>query len=128
MVGKKLSEKSEKNVFYIHTNIVTKYGGKKTRETIFQKHKNNATKKCGEKKSEKVRKSVFYIRTNTVIKNGWKKKLAKQFFQKHKNSATRKCWQKNRQKSAKKRFLYSHEYRTKKMGEKTRETIFPETQ
>ena len=27
-------------------------------------------------------------------------------------------------KSAKKRFLYSHEYRDLKMGEKTRETIF----
>ena len=32
-------------------------------------------------------------------------------------------------KSAKKRFLYSHEYRDQKMGgEKMRETIFPETQ
>jgi len=30
-------------------------------------------------------------------------------------------------KSAKKRFLYSHEYRDQKMGGKMRETIFPET-
>ena len=27
MLGKKSSEKSAKNFFYIHTNIVTKYGG-----------------------------------------------------------------------------------------------------
>ena len=36
MFGKKSSEKSEKNgVFCIHTNIVTKKWGGKTRETIF---------------------------------------------------------------------------------------------
>ena len=40
----KIVGKSVKNVFYIHTNIVTKYVGK-TRETIFQKHKNSAIKK-----------------------------------------------------------------------------------
>ena len=33
--GKKSSEKSAKYVFYIHTNIVTKKWGKKTRETVF---------------------------------------------------------------------------------------------
>ena len=41
-------KKVRKMFFYIHTNIVTKYGGK-TRETIFQKHKNSAIKKCREK-------------------------------------------------------------------------------
>ena len=36
MLGKKLSEKTAKNVFYIHTNTVTKkWGGGKKRETIF---------------------------------------------------------------------------------------------
>ena len=34
---------------------------------------------------------------------------------------------KSSEKSAKKVFLYSHEYRELKMGENTRETIFPET-
>ena len=34
---------------------------------------------------------------------------------------------KSSEKSAKNVFLYSHEYRDQKMGEKTRETIFPET-
>ena len=35
MLGKKSAEKSEKNVFYIHTNIISKKWGEKTRETIF---------------------------------------------------------------------------------------------
>ena len=35
---------------------------------------------------------------------------------------------KSSQKSAKNRFLYSREYRDQKMGGKTRETIYPETQ
>jgi len=34
-LGKKSSEKSEKTFFYIHTNIVTKKWGGKTRETFF---------------------------------------------------------------------------------------------
>ena len=39
----------------------------------------------------------------------------------------KKCWEKNRLKKVQNTFLYSHEYRDKKWGEKTRETIFPET-
>ena len=54
-------------------------------------------------------------------------KRAKQFFWKHTNSRAKNVEKKSSEKSAKKRFLYSHEYRVKKMGEK-RETIFPETQ
>ena len=34
--GKNRWKKVRKHVFYIHTNIVTKNGGKTTRETIFQ--------------------------------------------------------------------------------------------
>jgi len=55
-------------------------------------------------------------------------KLAKQIFQKQTNRASKKCWKKLSQKSANKRFFYSHEYRVQEMGEKTRETIFPNTQ
>ena len=55
-------------------------------------------------------------------------KRAKIFFQKHKNSASKKCWGKIVGKMCEKRFLYSHEYCDQKMmGNKTRETIFPET-
>jgi len=41
------------------------------------------------------------------------------------NSASKKCWEKTPQKIPKERFLYSHEYRDQKWGEKTRKTIFP---
>ena len=45
------------------------------------------------------------------------KKRAKQFFQKHTNSTCKKCWGKNRRKKVRKTFfLYSHEYRDRKMG------------
>ena len=68
MVGKKSSEKSAKKVFlYSHEYRDQKMGGK-TRETIFQKHKNSAIKKCWEKNCRKCAKNVFYIHTNIVIK------------------------------------------------------------
>ena len=58
----------------------------------------------------------------------WGEKHAKQYFQKHTNSASKKVKEKIVSKKAKTRFLYSYEYRDQKMGgEKTRETIFPET-
>ena len=79
----------------------------------------------GKNRRKKVRKPVFYIRKNIVTKK-WGKKREKQFFQKHTNSASKK-WEKIVVKIAKKVLLYSHEYRAKKRGQKSRETIFPET-
>jgi len=55
------------------------------------------------------------------------KKTRETNFPKHKNSARKKSGKKLSEKSAKKRFLFSYEYREQKMGEKTRETIFPGT-
>jgi len=62
-VGKKSSKKCEKNVFYIHTNMVTKKGGK-TRETIFPENQQivrakNVWKKIVAKNCEKT----FFIFT-----------------------------------------------------------------
>ena len=69
MLGKKLSEKSAKNVFLYSHEYRYKIWGGKTRETIFQKHKNSAIKKCWEKnRRKKVRKTFFYIHTNIVTK------------------------------------------------------------
>jgi len=48
MFGKKLRNNGQ-NVFYIHTNIVTKKRGEKTSETIFQKVTNSAFKNVGNK-------------------------------------------------------------------------------
>jgi len=52
-----------------------------------------------------------------ITKNAGKKR-AKQFFQKRTNSASKKCGKNDLRKKAKKRFLYSHEYRDQKSGEK----------
>jgi len=89
---------------------------------------NSASKNCwGKNCRKKVRKTFFYIHTNIVTKK-WGKKLAKQCFQKHTNSGSKKVWKKIVGKKCEKRFLYSHEYCDQKMtGNKTRETIFPET-
>jgi len=93
---KNRSEKLRKNVFYMHTNIVTKKWGEKRAKQFFQKHTNSACKKCLEKiiakkceivraknvrkkTSQKLRKNFFYIHTSIVTKKWWKKR-AKQFF------------------------------------------------
>jgi len=76
MLGKKTSERSEKNVFlYSHEYRYQKMGGKKRAKQFFQKHKNSASKKCwGKNRRKEVRKTFFYIHTNIVTKNGREKK------------------------------------------------------
>ena len=91
MLRKKSSEKSEKNVLYIHTNIVTKKWGGKRAKQFFQKHKNSAIKKCMEKIAGKSAKKVF-LYSYDYRDQKWGEKRAKQFFQKHKISASKKCW------------------------------------
>ena len=70
MFGKKSSEKSEKNGFFILHKYRYQKMGEKMREKFFQKHKISAIKKCLEKnRRKKVRKTFFYIHTNIVTKN-----------------------------------------------------------
>ena len=61
MLGKKSSEKSEKNVFlYSHEYRYQKMGTTKRAKQFFQKHINSASKKFWEKnRREKVRKMFF---------------------------------------------------------------------
>ena len=72
MLGNKSSEKSAKNGFYIHTNIVTKKWGEQnarnnfSRNTLIARTKNVGKKIVG-KKCEKL---LFYIHTNIVTKYG----------------------------------------------------------
>ena len=57
------------------------------------------------------------------------KKRSKQFFQKHIISASKKCLGKNRRKKVRKTFfIFTQKSLPTNGGEKTRETIFPETQ
>ena len=75
---------------------------------------------------KKGEKTFLYSRKYRDTKKVWEKR-AKQVFQKHPNSACKKCWEKNLRNKGQKRFLYSNGYRDQKMGEKTHETICPET-
>ena len=61
MLGKKSSERSEKNVFfYSHEYRDQKMGGKNRAKQFFQKHTNSASKKCwGKNRRKKVRKTFF---------------------------------------------------------------------
>ena len=70
MLGKKSSEKSEKNVFiYSQEYRYQKMEATKRAKQFFQKHTNSASKKCWEKnRRKKVRKTYFYIHTNIVTK------------------------------------------------------------
>jgi len=52
-----------KNVFYIHTDIVTKKWGKKRTKQFFLKQTNSAAKIVGEKSSGKSAKKKFFIFT-----------------------------------------------------------------
>ena len=89
MLGKKSSEKSVKNIFLYSHKYRYKICGGKTRETIFQKHKNSAIKKCwGKNSSEKSAKNVFLYSHEYRDQKMWGKKRAKQFFQKHTNRAS----------------------------------------
>ena len=65
MFGKKLSEKSAKNVsLYSHEYRYQKMGGGKKRvKQFFQKHKNSAIKKCWGKNRRKKCEEGFFIFT-----------------------------------------------------------------
>ena len=66
-------EKVRKHVFYKHMNIVTKNGGKKTREKKFSRNTRIWRAKNDKKnRLEKVRKHVFSKHINNVTKNGGK--------------------------------------------------------
>jgi len=107
-VGEKnCRKKLRKTFFYIHTNIVTKKWGEKTRETIFSETHEECEKKCLEKIFGKVRKKFFYIHTN-IVKKKWGTKRAKQFFRNTLIVRAKNVGKKSSEKSAKNVFLYSH--------------------
>ena len=74
------------------------------------------------------RKTFFYIHTNIVTKKWGEQNEQNNFSRYTRIVRAKNVGKKSSEKSAKNVFLYSHEYRDQKMGGKTRETIFPETQ
>ena len=80
MLWKKIVGKKCEKCFFIFTQILLQNMGGKTRETIFQKHKNSAIKKCREKiVGKKCEKQFFYIHTNIVTKK-WGAKTRETIF------------------------------------------------
>ena len=125
--GKKSSDKVRKNVFYIHTNIVTKKCGKKYVRNNYSRITRRVRAKNVRKKSsgKSAKKRFLYSHEYRDPKGG--KKRAKLFFQKHTNSACKKCSEKIVQIMGKNVFYIHTDIVTKKWGEKTHETICPET-
>ena len=118
MLGKNRRKKMRQIVFYIHTNIVFKKTGQKIARNNFCRKTRIVRKKMLGKSSEKVRKNVFYIQTNTVTKKRGQKLHETIFPETHEQCELKMLGKKSSVKIAKKLFLYSHEYRDKKMGGK----------
>jgi len=97
-VGKKIVGKSAKKVFIFTQISLPKNGGEKTRETIFQKHKNSAKKNVGKKIDGKICEKRFLYSHEYRDQKMLGTKRAKKFMQKHTISASKKCLEKNRRK------------------------------
>ena len=117
-----------KNVFYIHTNIVTKkLGGKKRAKEFFQKHTNSAKINVGKNLRKKVKKTIFYSQEYRDQKI-WGEKTRETIFPETKKWCDQNMLEKTTANMCEHTFLlYSHKHRYQKMVEKKRETIFPET-
>ena len=126
MLGKKSSEKSEKNVFlYSHEYRYQKMGATKRAKQFFQKYTNSASKKCWEKnRRKKVRKTYFYIHTNTVNNKIWGGKNARNNFSRITLIVRAKNGKKIVGKSAKNVFYIHTNIVTKKWGGKNARNNF----
>ena len=88
------------------------------RETIFpETHEWCEEKLLGKNRLNKVRHIIFYIHTNIVFKKGTKN-ARNNFSRNIRIVLTKNVRRKIVGKSAKKRFLYSHEYRDQNKGTK----------
>ena len=117
-------KKVRKTFFYIHTNIVTKKWVVKTKKTIFPETHDSGSKKWKKYRLKKVRKKVFYIHTNIVTK----KNARNTFFRNTRIVRAKNVGKKYPLKKVRKNVFYIHtNIVIKKWGDKTSETIFPET-
>ena len=90
--GKKLSKKSAKNVFYIHTNIVTKkWGEKNARNNFCRITRIVRAKNFGKKIVSKSAKTRFLYSHEYRGQKMGGKKARNNFSLKNTNSASKKC-------------------------------------
>ena len=101
---KNLLEKVRKQVFYKHTNVET-IKWEKTREKIYSRNANIATKKRWKKivwKKCEIRFLLTHVYRDQKIVG---KKRVKKIFQKHTNRVSKKMMEKNRSKKERKNFV-----------------------
>ena len=111
MLGKKSSERSEKNVFlYSHEYRIQKMGGKNARNNFSRNTRVVRAKNVRKKSSGKSEKNVsLYSNEYRDQKMGGKK---------HEYCEQKMLGKKSSEKSEKNVLLYSHKYRYEKMGGK----------
>ena len=76
---------------------------------------------------KELRKKFFYIHTNIVTKKCWEQNVQNNFSRNTRIVRAKNVGKKMSERSAKKVFYIHKNILTKKWGEKTGETIFPET-
>jgi len=116
MVAKKL-------FLYSHVYRDQKMGGKNARNNFSRNTPIGRAKNVGKKSSQKVRKGVFYIHTNIVTKK-WRGNAQNNFSRIIPIVRAKNFGKKIVAKKCEKSFLYSHEYRDEKMGEKRAKQFF----
>ena len=109
MLGKKLTEKTAKNVFlYSHEYRDQKMGEQNARNNFSRNTRIVREKMFGKNFSENSAKNVFLYSHEYRELKMVETKRAKQFFHQHTNRAGKKCWEKNRRKKVRKTFFYIH--------------------
>ena len=102
--------------------------GKKREKQFLQKNTNSPGKKFWDKNRRKKCQKRFYIHTNIITRKWGGEYARNNFYRSTRIERAKNLWKKLFEKSAKKHFFYNHTYiMPKKLGEKTREIIFPET-
>jgi len=126
-VGKKIVGKKGEKTIFIFTRISWPIKGGKTREINFQKHTNSAIKNVKKNRRKKGRKNVFYFHTNIITKKCVEKNARNNFFRNTRIVRSKNVGKNRLENVRKKRFLYSHEHRDLKGGEKRAKQVFRKT-
>ena len=73
-------EKGRKNVFYLHTNIVTKKRGKKRAKQFCQQQPNSASKKLWGKNRRKILRKKTFLFSHEYRDQKWGEKMRETIF------------------------------------------------
>ena len=125
---KKVGKKCEEAFFIFARMSYQKMGGKNARNNCSRNTRIVRPKKLGKKSLEKSAEKRFLYVHDYCDHNTGGKNAANNFSRNTRIVRPKNVRKKTVGKKCEKAILYSHECRTKKWAEKTRGTIFPETQ